>query len=124
MKLAHKQRGITAIGILIILGLIGFFVLIGLTLAPIYLENFDVGSHVKSLESERNLVNMSDAQIVATLMKRFNIDNVDNVKEENVAIDETTDGLKVTVDYEVRSKVFGNVDVVVSFTEVANIKLK
>lgn len=124
MKLAHKQRGITAIGVIIIFGLIGFFVLIGLTLAPIYLENFDVGSHVKSLESEPNIANMNDAQIVDTLMKRFNIDNVDNVAEENVAIDETTDGLKVTVGYEVRSKVFGNVDVVVSFTEVANIKLK
>ena len=46
MKTLKRQQGMTGIGWLIILGMIGFFVSLGLRLFPVYSENFNVSSSI------------------------------------------------------------------------------
>ena len=52
MRSLHQQKGVTAIGWLIILALIGFFVMLTLKMLPSYLEYFKVVSTLESLEKE------------------------------------------------------------------------
>jgi predicted Kef-type K+ transport protein len=59
----NRQRGVTAIGWLIILGLIAFFVLLTLRLAPVYIEAYKVSSQLKSLNREPNITKKSVPQI-------------------------------------------------------------
>lgn len=111
-----KQQGLTAISIAFLLVTGGFAVLIALKLLPVYIENFNVSSHVKKVNAIPSLSQMSDEEIISTLIKRFGIDNVENVKGEHIVITRDGAGVKVDVDYEVRKPTLGNVDVVVVFS--------
>lgn len=117
-----RQNGMTAIGMAIILALIAFFALLALRLAPIYLENFSVSSHLKRLAAESGTKSLSDHEIYSTLEKRFQIDDVKNVNREHISIDRQGGAMVIDIDYEVRTPAVGNVDMVVSFKEEAIVK--
>ena len=113
----RTQRGMTAISIAILLGVLAFFVLIALTLAPIYIENFSVSSHLSRLGKESGSATMTKEEIRFILMKRFGIDDVKNVQLEDISIVEDKGHLTISVEYEVRRHILGNVDVVVYFSD-------
>jgi hypothetical protein len=116
----HRQRGMTAISLAVIILVVLFFALVAIRLFPIYLENFKVESHLKNLAADRNIKTMSDRQILDTLTKRFDIDDVTNVTQDDIYIERNADkggGMTLSAEYEVRTPMLGNVDLVVSFTD-------
>lgn len=115
MHKINKQSGITAIGMLIIIGLIAFFTLITLRLAPLYLENFKVVSSLESLKNEPELAVKPGPEIVQLLMKRLDINDVDNVGPQNIEVRRLPNGVIVAVKYEVRKEMVGNIDIVGKF---------
>lgn len=121
VSLHNKQNGMTTISLALLLGLIAFFVLIALTLTPIYLENLNVAQKLKTLKKDPAIANMTDDEIMETLFKRFSIDNVDSVQAENVLINREGGTVHISVEYEVRKQMVGNIDVVVSFFDEVNL---
>ena len=117
-----RQKGITAIGMVIILALVAFFALLTLRLVPIYMENFTVSSHLNTLAEDSETKSLSDRDILSTLKKRFYIDDVKNVTEDNIFIDHEGGKTTITIEYEVRAPIFGNIDVAVSVNEEAVVK--
>jgi len=114
----HRQQGLTAISVVLILAMIGFFAMIAIRLFPIYMENFSVVSHLESLATEAGITEKTNNEILNTLNKRFSIDDVKNVKNENVFIERNKDGsMLIAIEYEVRTPALGNVDMLVSFIE-------
>jgi len=122
MNTFHHQRGLTAVSIAVLLALLAFFVLIALTLAPVYMENFSVNSHLDRLAEDSSVGSMTTDEIQNTLMKRLGIDNVASVSKEDIFVSEVNSDYEVEVEYEVRKNILGNVDVVVSFNEKVMIK--
>ena len=114
-----KQQGMTAVDILMVLALIAFFTLLALRLVPPYLENFNVTSSLKSLQTEVGIKDKSPGEIRNLLQRRLDINDVANVKRENVTIakDAKSGLLKIAVDYEVRVPIMLNVDAVVVFSD-------
>ena len=114
-----RQQGMTAIGVLVVLALIAFFTLLVLRLAPPYLENFNVSTSLKSLQQEVGIKDKSSGEIRNLLQRRLEINDVTNVKKENVTIskDAKSGLLKVAVAYEVRVHIMLNIDAVVVFSE-------
>lgn len=114
-----RQQGMTAIGVLVVLALIAFFTLLVLRLAPPYLENFNVSTSLKSLQQEVGIKDKSSGEIRNLLQRRLEINDVTNVKKENVTIskDAKSGLLKVAVAYEVRVPIMLNIDAVVVFSE-------
>lgn len=117
MNSLHKQRGVTAIGWIIILLLIAFFALIGLRLAPVYIEHFNVVSSLDSLKNEAFITRKDPVEIKRLLTRRFDINQITNATAENVTVSRKKGVLTVEVRYEVRKKFLGNVDVVTSFAD-------
>ncbi len=117
MQTLKSQRGMTAIGWLIVLGLIGFFVLLALRMIPSYLEYATVSSALESLQNEPGMSNTTPQEIRKMLGKRFDINDVKSISAKDVAIQNQGGSYLVGVDYEVRMPVFGNVDVVMSFNK-------
>jgi len=118
MRTPSRQKGMTMIGWLIVLALIGFFTLLVLRLGPIYLQNYEVKSHLKGLHQEPFITQKSNAEIRKLLARRFEIDDIDRVIKPNMIQIDSGDGLiKVRIQYEVRTKILGNVDALVSFDD-------
>ena len=122
MKSYKKQRGMTMVTIAAGLALLAFFVMIAITLVPVYLENFSVSSHVSRLGKDSRSKEMTKEEIRKTLLKRFGIDDVKNVERQDIIISDIPGGYNIEVDYEVRKSFLGNIDVVVYFTETAEVK--
>lgn len=117
MNTVNKQRGISTIGLVMVLLLIGFFTLIILKVGPMYLENFSVTTSLDSLKNEPELASKTGLEIQNLLMKRLDINDVENVNAKNIAITRPSTGVLVGVKYEVRKSLFGNIDVVGKFDE-------
>jgi Domain of unknown function (DUF4845) len=115
MKTRHHQKGMTAIGWLLVLGLIAFFTLITLRLVPLYLEFSKVASVLESLQSEPGVTNMSRTEIVNLVSRRFDINDVRDVDPKLVKVSKDKGILSVSIDYERREHLIGNVDVVTTF---------
>jgi hypothetical protein len=118
----YKQRGITGIGIAIVIALVAFFALIAIRLFPIYMEHFSVASHLKDVANDPETKSYTDAQILDTLQKRFDIDDVTDVHPDDITIDHTSSPMTISIDYEVRTHAMGNVDMVVSFSNKVDVR--
>lgn len=115
MLLKKKQEGLTAISLMAILAGIAFVVLIFLKIMPIYFDAFKVGDVVSSMADERNLGEKTHSDIKTLILKRCDVNMVTDVKKEHITIKQKKNTLYIDVEYEVRRKLFGNLDVIVDF---------
>ena len=116
-----KQRGMTAIGWMIIIALVALVVMLALKLFPLYMEHFSVSSSLDGLATDHDLVGAPPSKLRTSLMRRFDINNVQNVHKEDVSIQRDGAGYQVNVDYEVRVPFVYNVDLVVYFSDTAEV---
>jgi len=121
MIMKRKQAGMTAIGWMGVIALILMFVLLFLKLLPIYMDGYKVGSVLSDLKDEPGVASMTPVMISKTIMKRLDINMVDNVTREDIYIDKLKNSMNVEIDYEVRENLIGNVDVVVHFQKAITI---
>ena len=118
MNKRHKaQHGMTAVGWLIVLGILSFFVLLVLRLAPGYLEFYKVKSVIESLKDEPYIGNKSPAEIRSLLQRRIDVNAIDSVQAKDIKIEQLNGKTNIGAHYEVRVPVLGNVDAVSKFDE-------
>jgi Domain of unknown function (DUF4845) len=116
-RYSASQKGLTFISILVLLFVIGFFVLLILKIAPIYMNHFKVMEAMSSLKREGGMETYSKAKVLDTVHKRLDVNMVDHVRPEDIKIVKSPTHVLVTIDYEVIEHIFGNIDVLVSFVE-------
>lgn len=111
----RNQSGMTLIGFVITLAVVGFAAYIGMKLFPMYQEYYAVRSAMKSLANEPGVGSMEPARIQDLFFKRLYINYSENVKPANVKFDRRDNGWTLKVNYEVRRPLVGNLDVVGKF---------
>ena len=116
-KSLKRQQGLTFISLVFILGLIAFFVLLGLTIGPIYLDHNKVVGALSELEKTTDIEKKSEAEIRDSLNKRFNINYVNDVNQDDITVTKQGGHLKVVIEYEVVRKIAGNLSVLVEFND-------
>ncbi len=115
MKIMKRQRGMTGIGWLAILGLMSIIVLAALRLFPVYMDAMSIGSAVESLEKDADVfTGVNDVR--SRLDKRFAINNIGFLTRDDVKITRDGSFYLVDVDYESRVPFMYNIDFVVSFS--------
>ncbi len=111
----NKQHGMTGMGWLTVLFLIGFFALLTFKIAPIYLENYSVKSILHSFEDEPLITKKSKRDIRRMFMARLNTNGVRDIKKEAIKIDKKPGILKIGIAYYVQKNMMGNIDILVKF---------
>ena len=114
---AKQQQGLTLITITFILAILGFFVLLGLKIGPIYMNHSKVVNALSAVENMVDVETMSKHEIISSLNKRFGMNYVDKVTDEDITITKHDDYLKVAIVYERVEKIMGNLSVLVEFDE-------
>lgn len=115
------QRGITLLGFIIVMAVVGFFAYITIKLFPMYSEYYSVKSALKGLSAEAGVANMDPARIQDLFFRRLYISYSQNVKKEHVKIQRVDNGWQMTVQYEVRKPLVANLDVVGKFNVTQNL---
>ena len=111
----RKQGGLSLLGFLVVLAVVGFAAYVGMKLFPMYQEYYAVRSAMKGLANEPGVADMDPAKIQDLFFRRLYINYSENVKPQNVKFERTEGGWKMRVNYEVRRPLVGNLDVVGRF---------
>ena len=123
MHRVKSQAGLTAIGLILTLIPVGLVVYIILRVAPVYIEALSVGDVVNSLKKELDLKEKSREEISKMIQKRlYEINNVSSVDRDDIKIQKTVNDVTVTIDYEARVPLFGNVALALDFHKRAVIR--
>lgn len=114
-KTLTRQRGMTGIGVVMVVAMIAVFVFFGLKIYPIYYESFKVGTQLNSLKTDTDLASKPSADIINLLMRRLGTDNVTRIEKSDITVEKVGKGLRVSVSYSVQEPLIGNIDILVSF---------
>lgn len=112
----RQQSGITLIGFIIVLAVVGVFAYVGMKLVPMYSEYYSVKQALKGLATEPGIASQDAKRIEDLFFRRLYISYAENVKPENVQVKRGPEGgWVVNVAYELRKPMIGNLDVVGNF---------
>lgn len=111
----RRQRGISLVGMLLVLVIAGFFGTIGMKLGPHYLEFLTVKSVMKDVVEDPEQANSGKMSIFKKIENRLYINNVRGIDAESFSYKKTSRGYQVGVDYKVQQHLFANVDAILSF---------
>ena len=111
----YKQQGMTMVSWMIVIGIALFFVMIGLKMVPSYMEFYSIKQVLTGVSEDRTLRKKSRGEIRKLIMKRLKINGVYEFNKDNLAFKKIKEGMELSVDYEVRKPVAGNVTIMMHF---------
>ena len=115
------QKGMGALGWVAVLALIAFLSLIALKTVPVYINAMTISSILSDMEKEPDMGSRSPSEILGTLYKRLGVNNIRDIDRDSIYLDTTKDYINLELDYEVRRTFIGNIDLVLSFNQQAEI---
>ena len=117
MNLIKYQRGMGMLQFALVLIVAGFFLLFAFKVVPMYAENRYVEVALRSLvEGGNTLEEMTNAEVNSKLNNFYMVNNVRSEgPTKNIKIDRSNEKVLVTIDYETRTNLFWNIDLVVFF---------
>jgi hypothetical protein len=111
----EKQKGMTFLGILIIVGLLVFIAIVGMKMMPAYIEFMAVKKVIHAMGQEQ-LSEMSKKDIVNSFNKRSTIDDITSVVGKDLIVEKDGAGnIVVSVEYQVVKPIMGNVSALINF---------
>lgn len=120
----RRQRGLTLIGFLMLMGLVGFVALFAVRVGPIYFDHYLIRTTIDSLQKDPDLHSKTREEILGLLRNRWDINNIETVKDKDIKITREDGAIKLHLKYDVARNVFGNLDVLVHFDDLFLIESK
>ena len=111
----RTQRGVTLIGFVIMLAVVGFFIYCGMKVVPMYTEFFAVKKALKATADDASGGPVEANLLRSDFMKRISVDYADNIKPQHFSVQPGSGGPTLKVDYEVRTPLVANFDIVGNF---------
>lgn len=111
-----QQRGLTMFGFLFVAVILVMLAMLAMKLVPAYVEFFSVKKILAAMGQESELRSKSNADIRSDFMRRASAGYVSVVKQDDLAIDRHNGVPVISVEYEFRTKLVGNVSLVVDFS--------
>lgn len=110
----RHQSGITLIGMLIVMMVLGAFIYFGMRILPMYNEYFAVQTALNAVAAEPGSRNFAPHETLRKLDSRFITGYVDKIKPENIKIDPKMPN-RVTIKWERREPLFDKIHVLGDF---------
>lgn len=123
MRTRHKVEGITLIGFVIVLGVLGFFAYLAMRLVPMYVEYFGVLKAMEQLRQEPGAAQKSLAEVRGQLSLKFNTQYVDetSVTPQSISLKREGGAATLRIAYEKRVPFLYNIDLVGKFDKSLNL---
>lgn len=116
-----RQRGITLIGFLMVLAILGFFAYMAMRLFPVYSEWYSVVSAMKGLAKESEVRTMSPDRIRVMFDRRLDMSYVSSIRandRQKVALRQQGGVPVLHVRYQVERPFIGNLHFVAKFERI------
>lgn len=119
-----KVKGITLIGFVIVLCVLGFFAYLAMRLVPMYVEYYGVVKAMEQVRSEPGAAQKSVEEIRRNLSLKFDTQYVDSASVPPSAIQlvRESGGATLRIAYEKRVEFIYNIDLVGKFDKSVNLR--
>jgi len=117
----RKQSGMTMISMIIIIVFLLFQGVIAMNVLPVYLTDSSVTSIMEELPNDAKARSSNKTELKTLIAKRLSINNVYSIRSNQIIIKKGRGEYVVTIDYEPRGKLVGNLEYIVSFSHEARI---
>jgi type II secretory pathway pseudopilin PulG len=117
----HRQRGMTFLGLVVILVILGTAVYAGMRLVPVFLDYTKVARSLEQVRDEYSAVNTSAREIRNSLERRWDVEDAKGIDWKDVEITKTQDGFDMRAAYDVTAPFVANVSFLVSFDKTVSI---
>ena len=115
MRSLRGQRGLSTVGWIAILLLVGFASTAAIRIAPAYLDYYAVVSSAQAAQERGARDNLSAAGVREAVRRNMQVNDVDDLGYDIVKLKQTAGGIELLIDYEVRRPLVGNMDIVLKF---------
>ena len=117
MSIRKRSRGITLIGFLFLLAVVGFFAYLAMRLVPMYVEYMGVVKSMEQLRSEPGSGNLSPEEIRRKLDFKSNAQYVDenSIPPQAVQVIRQGNGTTLRIRYERRVPFIHNIELLATF---------
>jgi hypothetical protein len=116
-----RQRGVTAIGWLILLIPFAIIIYAGIRLTPVYLNYMKVARSLSALTSEYGTGGATPDSIRESLQKRFDVESVDYPTVKDISISRDGAGWQVEAAYYDQAPLFAHITLQVAFDKTVTI---
>jgi hypothetical protein len=116
-----RQRGVTAIGWLVLLIPFAIVIYAGIRLAPVYLNYMKVSRTLDQLSDEYRTGGATPQSIRGSIAKHFMIDEVDYPTIQDISISRAGDGWQVEAAYYDRAPLFAGITLQVQFDKIVTL---
>ncbi len=117
-----RQRGMTFLGVLLIMAMAGVLVYAGIRLMPVYLNYMKVAHTLESVSTELKGQTIDDFAIRRALERHWEIEDIDRIQPDDVQIVKGDQTIDMHVDYDDRVSFIGNVSLVAHFDKTVPIQ--
>ncbi|SFN05542.1 DUF4845 domain-containing protein [Dokdonella immobilis] len=123
MSIRNRSRGITFIGFLVVLVVVGFFVYLGMRLVPMYIEYMGVVKSMEQVRSEPGAGNMSPEQVRRSLQFKFDAQYVESgaIPPEAIQVIRQGNAQTLRIRYERRVPFIHNLEILGTFDKSVNL---
>jgi Domain of unknown function (DUF4845) len=116
------QHGMTFIGLLCILALVGVIAYAGIRLAPLYLNYMKIARTMDSVASEAKGDNPDPAALRSLIDRHFNIEDPTGVTAKDIEITKDDGGVQMHVAYDDAVPYVANVSLSVHFEKTVTVR--
>src|SRR5688500_19326763 len=119
MRTLTGQRGVSPVTWTALIAIIALVVVTVFKLIPLYLNDYALSKVLEHIERDPEMAKLSSLQLWNKIDHQLNINSVYNIQREHFKF-EKKDGRKtVSINYEARKHLMGNVDLVATFSRTA-----
>lgn len=116
----QQQKGVTLSGLLMWSAILIMIVLLGMKLAPVYLEYAAIQKSFTEIANDSTLKNASPSEIRLFFNKRANINDIDVISGRDIRISKDKGRMILKADYSVTVPLFANISILIDFNATSD----
>ena len=117
-----NQRGLTLLSWVVVIVFLLFQGVIAMNVLPVYMTDRGVKAIMDNLPSDPRAQETPITGLRALIAKRLSMNSIYTVKSDYIKVKKSRGEHVVTIEYEPRGKLIGNLEYIVSFKHEARIK--
>lgn len=117
-----RQRGATAIGMLVIVAIVGLGLYAGIRLLPLYLEYMAVVRAMEQTAKESDGGSVSPPELRRSLDRRWVIEDIKSVQPKDLEIKKISGGFSMRAYYRAEAPFISNVSLVADFDKTIDVR--
>ena len=118
----RRERGMTTLGLIILVAFVGLFAFAGIRLTPVYLNYMKVLGVINGVHEEFDGANPSRNAIRSSIARRFDVESVSQITAREVTVTSVDGGFEVRAQYNHMAPFIANVSFSVEFDKAVLVR--